>query len=1088
MRYWPTGNPSNCQVNLLGSQCLAYARYCQWRVYGSFATSASGDYADLTGTISSANCTASTLKSKLYGCAAATHIRMPSPHSISVLSTSNDGITFTDCNSDGYCQVKVITKSWSEFATYIQGKGGITYAYARKGATPPPPDSCTCSTAHAGQYRCTSASTLNIRSGHGTGYGVIGSIPSGATVTISKATGTGENDWGHVSYNGVSGYVNMRYMQRITPTPTSHNPEGILDELTGGTHSIRVRGWTFDRDNLGASLEVHVYVGDRCYPIVANSGRPDVNNVYGVGDYHGFDNVIELDRGQTGTQSVVVYALNVGGGGNAIIGSGTVNITSDTTPPTISNVSISNLTSSGYTISCTAIDANGVDRVQFPTWTTANGQDDLFANWTVNSAASGTKNGNTYTYNVRISDHKNERGEYTTHIYAYDKYGNYSVYNYPSLKVPIDVSSVTLNAQTLSFAKKGEQKTLVATISPQNATNKNLTWATSNSSVATVSNGVVTAVGSGTAIITATSNNGISAKCNVTVAEPVLQSIQIASAPSKTTYYAGDTLNTSGLTLKATYSDGTAKIISSGFTCDKTQLNTAGSQTVTVSYGGKTTAFTVTVQPLPTGTMTVAQASGAPGETVQVAITLISNPGIAAAKLKVAYDTSKLTLIDAADGNLFAEKSFGSDLNVAPYVMTWKNGSANVGTLVTLSFKISDNASAGALPITVSYDTGDIYTKDQANVVMTIAQGTVTVEEAQACPTITLSNVAASGKIKVSWDPVPEADQYEVYRATSKNGTYKLMKTTTGTSYTNTSAVAGTTYYYKVRAIGSAPSLAAAWSDAKYRTCDLPQPVVISSNVASNGKIQLIWEEIDGAVKYEVYRATSKSGTYTLMKTTSKTSYTNTSAEAGKTYYYKVKAIAKNSAANSVYSEVKSRICDLAQPEVSLSNVASSGKIKVSWKAISGAAKYEVYRATSKNGAYQLMKTTTSTSYTNTSAEAGKTYYYKVIALHEKSSANSVFSEAKFRTADLARPVISVSLNNSGKPVVSWNAVSGAVKYTVYMYNSEGYLIKSSTTTNTKLTFISAVAGQIYTYKVEAVHSNINANSAKSAGFSIQSK
>ena len=124
-------------------------------------------------------------------------------------------------------------------------------------------------------------------------------------------------------------------------------------------------------------------------------------------------------------------------------------------------------------------------------------------------------------------------------------------------------------------------------------------------------------------------------------------------------------------------------------------------------------------------------------------------------------------------------------------------------------------------------------------------------------------------------------------------------------------------------------------------------------------------------MEYEVYRATSKDGTYKLMKTTTKTSYTNTGAEAGKTYYYKVKAIASKSSADSAYSEIKSRTCDLPRPDVSIA--LSSGKPKVTWNAVEGAVEYEVYRATSKDGAYKLVKTTAKTSYTNTAATADKT-------------------------------------------------------------------------------------------------------------------
>ena len=80
----------------------------------------------------------------------------------------------------------------------------------------------------------------------------------------------------------------------------------------------------------------------------------------------------------------------------------------------------------------------------------------------------------------------------------------------------IPVESVSLDKSTASIAV-GKTVTLTATVSPSNASNKTITWSTSNSSIATVSNGTVTGQSSGTTTITATSNNGKSASCSVTV-------------------------------------------------------------------------------------------------------------------------------------------------------------------------------------------------------------------------------------------------------------------------------------------------------------------------------------------------------------------------------------------------------------------------------------------------------------------------------------------------------------------------------------------------------------------------------------------
>ena len=84
----------------------------------------------------------------------------------------------------------------------------------------------------------------------------------------------------------------------------------------------------------------------------------------------------------------------------------------------------------------------------------------------------------------------------------------------------------------------------------------------------------------------------------------------------------------------------------------------------------------------------------------------------------------------------------------------------------------------------------------------------------------------------------------------------------------------------------------------------LDAPVVTCGHSASSGKPQLTWKTVAGATSYEVYRSTSQNGTYSLLGTTTATSYTNTGAVAGTTYYYKVKAICGNGA--SAYSNIVS--------------------------------------------------------------------------------------------------------------------------------------------------------------------------------------
>lgn len=115
------------------------------------------------------------------------------------------------------------------------------------------------------------------------------------------------------------------------------------------------------------------------------------------------------------------------------------------------------------------------------------------------------------------------------------KYGKKKLTCKVTVKQP--VTSVKLN-KTSATLQKGKSLTLKATVFPSNANNKTVTWKSSNKKIATVSSkGVVKAVGSGTATITA-SANGVTAKCNVTV-KKVVSYVTVRNAYWK---YANDNL------------------------------------------------------------------------------------------------------------------------------------------------------------------------------------------------------------------------------------------------------------------------------------------------------------------------------------------------------------------------------------------------------------------------------------------------------------------------------------------------------------------------------------------------------------------
>ncbi len=245
-------------------------------------------------------------------------------------------------------------------------------------------------------------------------------------------------------------------------------------------------------------------------------------------------------------------------------------------------------------------------------------------------------------------------------------------------------------------------------------------------------------------------------------------------------------------------------------------------------------------------------------------------------------------------------------------------------------------------------------------------------------------------------------------------------------------------------------------------------PVLQCSSQDPTGRLRLTWEDVDGAKSYRIYRSTRKTGNYDRIKSTSATSYTDSSAKVGKTYYYCVKAVYNNGGTSDTSNKV-SGMRNLAQPGVSLST-ATAGAIKIRWAKVSGASSYRVYRSTD-TVSWMLLAKTKSSSYSDFAVEAGINYHYQVQAVTSSGKGNSLRSSALSGIPQPSEPLpLSIKLNTKGMPYLTWNRVSGAVKYRVYRsYTKDsGY---SLVTTRSSQTFCDtkAPSGVALYYRVKAV-------------------
>ena len=318
----------------------------------------------------------------------------------------------------------------------------------------------------------------------------------------------------------------------------------------------------------------------------------------------------------------------------------------------------------------------------------------------------------------------------------------------------------------------------------------------------------------------------------------------------------------------------------------------------------------------------------------------------------------------------------------------------------------------------------------------------------------------SASNIKLSWNAVPGADIYYIYRSMDGRNFTRYDKTSK-TAYTNTKVEAGIAYYYKVKAVQNAEdkTYTSAYSkvNAAYVMC---APEV--SVAQADGKVKLNWPGVIGADQYYIYRSTDNKK-FSYYSKTSKTTYTNSKVEEGATYFYKVKAVYHigDKVYKSDYSNVNTAYIPYT-PAVTVSQVG--GKVILKWSAVDGASKYWIYRST--DGVhFSYYGKTSKTTYTNSKVEEGITYYYKVKTACEVGDTTYTSACSEAQTAYvLCAPEVTIA-EVDGTAVLSWNAVDGADRYWVYR-SSDGVSFKACrTTSNTAYT----VTDTACFYKVKSV-------------------
>lgn len=337
--------------------------------------------------------------------------------------------------------------------------------------------------------------------------------------------------------------------------------------------------------------------------------------------------------------------------------------------------------------------------------------------------------------------------------------------------------------------------------------------------------------------------------------------------------------------------------------------------------------------------------------------------------------------------------------------------------------------------------------------------------------------------MKLGWKAYPGASGYEICRATSQNGTYKVVKTITKgstTSWKNTGLVPGTEYYYKIRSYSySNGNKVYGVYSSPVAGVTVEKSVIKAVESLNSTKLRISFSSASDLIEYHIQRATSKSGTYkTIAKVAGRgiLAITDKDRQPGKNYYYRVYGVAI-SGKNKViwpYSDVY-----VARTAVTPSKVKvvskDSNTLEISWQKDKKNAGYRIYRATSKSGKYTKVagvSGSSKTSYLDKTVKTGQEYYYKVVATNKNGNAKGVSNESGVvRGKTVAKTkILTIGTVSTTQLKLTWNKVNGANGYVIYRSTSsdKGYksvkVIESSKTTSytdSKLT-----PGTRYYYKI----------------------
>ncbi|MCR5793717.1 MAG: Ig-like domain-containing protein [Solobacterium sp.] len=529
---------------------------------------------------------------------------------------------------------------------------------------------------------------------------------------------------------------------------------------------------------------------------------------------------------------------------------------------------------------------------------------------------------------------------------------------------------ISLNNTELSI-RMTDTANLTASVLPANTTD-NVVWRSTDSSVASVSNGMVRTYAPGTATITATAGS-VSASCVVTVYEVKATGLTLSETSATLTkgdsYRITATKTPSNTTdvLEWTSSNSDIASVSSG----TIYANRPGKATITAKCGKVSAKFTVTVVQKQYETITVTGVKGFESEYTDAETHYYANSINKVWKLTTPTGVNGVQI--TFDANTEFENNYDYlqvlDKDGEPVSFTRSDGTT-ADRITGSNFK-NETITITSFPVRLLMHTdGSVvrygFKVKKIKYNYNLAKATVT--PAKTSYVYTGKAITPAVTVTVGSKTLKKDTDYKVtYKANKAIGTATITITALGAHSGSKSAT------FKI----------------------LPQKVSgFKQSSTKETSMKLSWTKMSGITGYKIYKyANSK---YTLVKTitsASTVSYALKNLKAGTKYKYAVSAYLKKN--DVVYEGAKYGLYVSTLPKApTLTGTAATKAVKLTWKKPAGATGYVIYYSTTKTGTYKKAATikdaaTLKTTIKNLTSK--KKYYFKIRA-YTKTTSGTIYS------------------------------------------------------------------------------------------------